>query len=200
MRRILLAIVVLAVIFALSCGEDQPIYPQWWLSASSPFNALSDLIFCFDNYETEPNVIKLVDSIISEDFTFYFDPNDVGEQMGDYAIPEYWGKDEFMQAVNNMFNQAYKINFIIPILDQGEDAFGKPAGGDTTFVKNLVTINLILMVDATMGYQAQGFCDFEFHKGSTGLWQVFAWRDHTGSSICTQATSLGHILAMYYQP
>lgn len=199
MRKILLPIVVLAVIFTFSCGEDQLLYPEWWLTTSSPYNTLSDLEFCFNDYEVYPNIIKLVDSIIGEDFVFHFKPDDVGEYVGGYTIPAYWGKGEFMQAINNMFNQAYSISFSIPILWQGEEVFGKPAEGDTTFTKDNVAINIVLMVNATEGYQATGFCDFEFCKGSDGLWQLCEWRDHTSSQLlCTQQTSLGEILAMYY--
>jgi hypothetical protein len=194
---LLLSILVISL-FALSCSEDQPTYPQWWLSATSPYNTLSDLECCFNSYEVEPNVTKLLDLIIADDFIFYFDHDDIGDVVGGYTIPAYWGRGEFMQVINNMFNQAYSIDFRIPILGQGEDAFGKPAEGDTTFTKDNVTISLTVMVDPTNGYIATGFCDFAFSKGSDGFWRLSEWRDHNAKLLCTSQSSFGHILALFH--
>jgi hypothetical protein len=183
----------------LSCGEEKSPYPEGWLSASSPYNTLSDWELCLNNYKVYPNILKLADYIIGEEFVFWFDPDDVGDVVGGYTIPAYWEKADFMQAINNMFNQAYSIDFKIPILEAGEDAFGKPADGDTTFLKSNVTISLTVMVDATSGYIAQGICDFGFAKDSDSLWRLSMWKDHTAQLVCTEPSSLGEILAMYYQ-
>ncbi|GAI52797.1 unnamed protein product, partial [marine sediment metagenome] len=142
-----------------------------------------------------------MDAVLSPDFVFYFDPNNVGDYVGDYIIPVSWTKTEMMSAVRNMFNLAYSINLEIPILTQGEDAFGKPDEGDTTFTKTNVTVDLLLMVDEYNGFQVTGFCDFEFTKDGSGNWPITIWWDRTASALLTKdipIPSLGKIFALFY--
>jgi hypothetical protein len=190
--------IIAITLFALSCSEEQPRLQHEWLDPTSPFNTLWDVRYCFNHFDLPLNIINDFSSLIADDFLFYFDPDDVGDYVGGYTIPAYWGRGEFIQVINNMFNQAYSIDFAIPILGQGEDAFGKPAEGDTTFSKSNVSISIIVMMDSTNGYMAQGFCDFRFIKGSDGLWRLDELRDHTAQLLCTSPTSLGYILALFY--
>jgi hypothetical protein len=172
---------LLIVILAFSCfsepGPTPP--PNWYPDFASPFECLNNLIYCFDSYQTEPNIIDKYKQVLDSTYVFYFDPEDIGDIIGGYTIPSFWTYDEDWRATNNMFNLAYSIDFKIPILGQGEDTFGKPAEGDITFVKNDVTISMTLMVDDTTGYIAQGVCDFKFVKNENGQWHLSEWRDHT---------------------
>lgn len=175
---------LLIVILAFSCFSEPGIPHNpgtWYPDFASPYQCISNLVFCFNNYKTEPKIIDKYKQVLDPTYVFYFKPDDIGEVVGGYTIPAFWTYDEDWRATSNMFNQAYDITFDIPILDQdqAEDAFGKPAEGAIEFVKSNVTINLILMVDATDGYQAQGFCDFKFAKNENGEWHLSEWRDHT---------------------
>jgi len=103
-----------------------------------------------------------------------------------------------MSAIRNMFNLAYSIYLQIPILGQGEDAFGKPGEGDTTFAKVNVTVDLLVMVDESNGFQVTGFCHFEFTKDGSGNWPITIWWDRTLSALLSpMPTSLGSILALF---
>lgn len=198
MRKIILLPIILALaLLALSCHEENPpTGPEGWQETTSPFNVLWNVCYCFHN-QSETDIVKKFSALLSDDFIFYFKPDDIGDDVGGYVIPTFWTKDEFMIAINNMFNHAYSLDFDIPILEQGEEAFGRPAEGDTTFSKNNVTISFILMVDSTNSYMVQGFCDFKFSRGENGQWYLSEWRDHTAQLLCTDPSSLGHVLAMF---
>ncbi len=192
--RIIIIVSALVLVALVSCDEDADrIYDP-----NSSYGILMGLINYFNNHEDEDN-IKRVNNALSSNFIFYFDHDDVGDYVGYYKIPVSWTRTEMMSAVRNMFDQAYNIDLQIPILRQGEDAFGKPDEGDTTFAKSNVPLTLTVLKDATDGYQAQGFCDFEFGKGGSGNWLMTTWRDKTGSVLLgIQAATLGTIFALFY--
>jgi hypothetical protein len=200
MRKISPLLSILAIsLVVLSCGEneDQPRLQFDWKDLTSPFNTLWDVQYCFNHFDLAPNMIDYLSGFIADDFVFYFDPDDIGDDVGGYTIPSYWTRDEFIRAVNNMFNQAYDITFDIPVLEQGEEAFGKPAEGDIAFSKSNVTIDFILMVSEDNGYLAHDICDFKFIRGSDGLWQLCELKDHAPYLMCTMPTSFGIILALF---
>jgi hypothetical protein len=173
---------LLAVILVFSCFSEPSNnnnQGKWYSDFASPYECMCNLIYCFGNYQTEPNIIDKYKEVLDSTYVFYFDPDDIGDKVGDYTIPSLWTYDEDWRATNNMFNQAYSIEFKIPILDQGESAFGKPGDTDTTYAKNNVTISFTLMVDPTSGYIAQGICDFSFVKNDNGQWHLSVWKDHT---------------------
>jgi hypothetical protein len=199
MRRLsFVAILLPLALFALSCSEENPpTGPEGWQELTSPFNTLWDVKYCFDSYQVEMGIIKRLSTLFSDQFIFYFEPIDGGDTIPEHPFPEFWTKDQLLPALNNVFNTAYSITFEIPILDKGEQAFGRPHSADTIFMKNNIIINFVLFIDATQFYQAQGFCDFKFTKGEDGLWQVSEWRDHTGPSSPPTYLSLGEIFYMY---
>jgi hypothetical protein len=172
---------LLIVILAFSCFSEPTTPPQgnWYPDFASPYQCISNLVYCFGNYQTEPKIIDKYKQVLDLTYVFYFKPDDIGQDVGGYIIPTFWTYDEDWQATNNMFNQAYSIDFKIPTLIQGEDAFGKPAEEDTTFLKSNVNISLTLMVDSSNGYIATGYCDFKFVKNENGEWHLSEWRDHT---------------------
>lgn len=116
---------------------------------------------------------------LSPNFTFYFDPNDVGHDVGeDYTIPDSWGYDEEIPAVENMFDQLHSID-----LSLTSSNIGDPGLNDTKFTASNVQIRLLVMVDPVNGFLAQGFVEFDFEsymspKGKK-LWRVKNWRDFT---------------------
>ncbi len=192
--RIIIIVSALALVALVSCDEETASY---YPDLSSPYGTMVELEYCF-NHNQEADIINRMDAVLSPDFVFYFDPDDVGTFVGDYEIPVSWTKTEMMSAIRNMFNQAHSIALHIPILYGGEDAFGKPDEGDTTFIRTNVTVDLLVMIDESNGYQAQGFCDFEFTKDGSGNWPITTWWDKTGGALLSpMPTPLGIILAMF---
>ncbi len=193
--RTIIIVSALVLVALISCDEEIATYTP---DLSSPYGTMVELEYCF-NHHQEDGIIKRMDAVLSPNFVFYFDPEDVGDYVGDYEIPISWTKTEMMTAIEHLFNQAYSINLEIPILDEGEDAFGKPDEGDTTFAKSNVPLTLTVLKDATDGYQAQGFCDFEFGKDDSGNWPMTTWWDRTASALLAiQPAPLGIILALFY--
>ena len=192
--RTIIIVSALVLVALVSCDENADrIYDP-----NSPYGILMGLVNYFNNHEDEDN-IKRVNNALSSNFIFYFDHDDVGTYVGDYVIPVSWTKTEMMSAVRNMFNQAYSIELQIPILDDGEGAFGKPNEGDTSFSKNDISINLLVMVDATNGYIVDDLCNFEFHKDETSKWNVAIWWDrYSFNLLANPPPSLGLLLAFYY--
>ncbi len=146
--------------------------------------------------------ISVLDGVLSTDFVFYFDPKDVGKDVGGFIIPLSWNRDDHMTACGNMFEQAYSINFNI-----NTTLVEDPEEGATTFEANDVPIRIVVMVDATNGFLADGFCDFELtNDDSAGYddWKVSKWYDDTSPRVSTGLSStgvpssLGSILARYY--
>lgn len=117
---------------------------------------------------------------LSTNFTFYFNEIDVGKEVGDFTIPESWGYDTEVQVIENMFDQAYDID-----IDLVSETVGDPEPNDDTYTAYNVQIRLTVMIDATNGFIADGFVDFEFesYNGEKGekLWRVINWWDKTHS-------------------
>jgi len=189
-------IIILTVIFVLTtlvACKDDTITPN----GNTPAYVLELVEESFNRQG-----ISVLDGVLSTDFVFYFDPNDVGTNIGDFSIPVSWDRDSHMEACGNMFEHAYSIDFNI-VTTGIED----PEEGTTTFVANNVWIDIIVMIDPGFGYGPEGFCDFGFtNDTSAGYddWKVNAWYDKTavagsaGLSSNTMSASLGVILAMFY--
>lgn len=115
---------------------------------------------------------------LSSNFTFYFNPLDVGKPVGDYIIEDSWGYDDEISAIENMFDQAYDID-----IELVSEQVGDPEPNDDKYTAYNVQITLLVMVDATNGFRANGFVDFEFesYNGEKGekLWRVLNWWDKT---------------------
>jgi hypothetical protein len=147
--------------------------------------------------------VSVLDGVLSPDFVFYFDPLDVGHDVGGgFIIPECWGWDEYMQACSNMLEQVYSIDFNVNTTDVGD-----PEEGATTFEANHVPMRILIMIDSVNGFLAEGFFDFELVYGdSAGYddWKVTEWRDDTaierttGLPSATAPASFGTILASFH--
>lgn len=165
---------------------------------NSPYEVLVELVYCFNNYQ-EAGINDRVDATLSSDISFFFATSDVGQDVNGYTIPSSWGKTELFAAIENLFADAFSIDMSFPALADGEDAFGKPDPGDTTFTKNNFSTSLLVMVTEHYGLDASGLCDFEFGKDETATWRITIWRDKTGGTLLdVEPTTVGYILAYYY--
>ena len=145
--------------------------------------------------------VSVLDGVLSDDFIFYFNPNDVGDTIGEFVIPASWGREDHMAACSNMFDLVYSINSIIDTTD-----VENPEEGATTFDANQVPVQVLVMVDSVNGFATHGFFDFKLvYDDSAGYddWKVSEWYDDTptGSSTgllsATGIPSFGAILAMF---
>jgi hypothetical protein len=124
--------------------------------------------------------LDLYKACLSPNFTFYFDPNNIGEDVDGYIIPDSWGYDDEVDAIANMFDNAYDIDLTIVTAN-----IGKPDPSDEGFSAPNVAIDLLVMVDPTNGFQAEGPVDFDFESypnpedPSKKLWRVRKWWDRT---------------------
>ncbi len=141
--------------------------------------------------------------MLGPNFVFYFDPRDVGQSApgSHYIIPESWSRDEFLQAVNNMFTKAYSIDLTISTGNVGE-----PRPEATEYEAENVPAELLVMTDEINGYIGDGHCDFEFEKytseGGKKYWRLTAWWDRgrycDEEFAATAPSTIGRVLAIYY--
>jgi hypothetical protein len=180
------AVVALSAITA--CDDEGTTTPPPPLDLKEPAKTLEAVERAFNESDSDDLGLCLADA-----FTFYFDEGDVGGGPGDYVIPESWGKEEFLEAVGNMFAEAYSID-----MDIDTSKVCTPGEGDTEYLARDVEVKLLVMVDVTNGYLAHGFCDFGFAKDMSGgydNWRIKDWWDRTSEGL----ESLGLALAWYYE-
>lgn len=143
---------------------------------NSPANVLKTVEIAYNQRN-----IEYYKSALSENFVFYFDPDDVGTKPpgSSYIIPETWSYTLDWQSTNNMFQKAFSISLTIPT-----GKVGTPEPEDTKFRAENVTIQLLVMIDELNGYIAnQGYCNFEFEKykneTNEDRWRLTKWWDNT---------------------
>jgi hypothetical protein len=182
------------VLAALGTGclfGDEPEEPPEVPAMTEPKYVLAHVERSFNERDKD-----LLNECLQADFTFYFDPGDVGQNPpgSEYLIPESWSKAEFTAACGNMFDKAYNISLSIP-----RDKIGKPKEGVTYFDVKKNPLDILVMVDELNGYLAdQGYCDFGFGQQADGKWRMANWYDHTGAYNGDTPTTLGRILALYH--
>ncbi len=200
MKKIIIPTAALALL-ALSCGEEEGVTPSVpeRPEATSPAAVLENVEISFNQAD-----IKILLSVLSKDFVFYFDPNDVGQNPpgSKYEIPESWSYTEFWSAVENMFQKAYSIKLSIPT-----SHIGTPGENETKYNADNIPIDLLVMVDKLNGYGAnQGFCNFAFEsytsEAGKKCWRLTKWWDRTAvpaadGRLGAEPTSLGKILAVF---
>ncbi len=188
MKSITTVGLVIAVLLSFTACDDDGTTPTL---GNTPAQVLRSLIYAFNNGD-----IETLDGALADDFTFHFDPINVGTVIGDYVIPDSWGREDFITACGNMFTEAYSID-----LDVAYESIGGPEDGATEFTARDVYVRLLVMVDSTNGFIGDGFCDFRFVNESadgTGNWVISDWWDYTaarGTYESSVDTSLGLILA-----
>jgi hypothetical protein len=182
------------VLAALGTGclfGDEPEEPPEVPAMTEPKYVLANVEHAFNERDK-----ALLGDCLQGDFTFYFDPGDVGQNApgSEYRIPESWSKAEFMAACRNIFDKAYTISLSIP-----RDKIGKPKEGVTYFLVEKNPLDILVMVDELNGYQAnQGYCDFGFGQQANGEWRMANWHDYTGAHNADEPATLGKILALYH--
>ncbi|HUU57119.1 MAG TPA: hypothetical protein VMW93_07245, partial [bacterium] len=188
---------------ALACGEEPGVTPNedYRLVPTSPRAVLVNVETAFNRRD-----INLLKAMLSPNFVFYFDPDDVGQNPpeSEYEVPVFWSDLDFKAAARKMFKAAYSISLTIPTASVGE-----PEPNATVYKAENVNIKLLVMVDGLNGYLAdKGYCNFEFERydGSGGkkFWRLTKWWDNTNWSRDANPgvapTSLGKILALYKLP
>jgi hypothetical protein len=141
----------------------------------TPGQCLENLLYCFEHFTDDDIVYENYDSILHEDYTFYFDPNE------DDPVPVSWNKDTDVLSTYNMFEQVEDITFGTTENQHDIDTEWKNENEPDIFTKT-IDINFILMINEIDGYQAAGECEFTFQKDSTGAFFIIVWRDHTASN------------------
>jgi hypothetical protein len=198
-KKILLSGMALTLL-AVACG-DEPVNTPNEIQRLLPTSPRAVLI----NIETAFNRrdINLLKAMLSEDFVFYFDPDDVGQTPpgGMYRIPESWSYIEFWMAVKRMFTTAYSISLTVPAAGVGE-----PDPEATTYRAENIRLRILVMIDDVNGFLVdRGYCNFEFEKyrseGGAYYWRLTEWWDNTAvcydANLGTIPPSLGKILAMF---
>jgi hypothetical protein len=191
------AIVILAVgaLLAFTACDDGGTPPP-----PPPYDII-EIIECIEDSFLARDTEDLKHRIHS-DFTFYFDPEDVGEEIGGYIIPRSWVRDEFIGAAGNMFDMAYSIDIKIDT-----SVIDDPLTDDNTYTAADVPIDFLVMTDEVNGYMAQGTCTFElrgeYNQNSEKHWCVTAWRDFTSPGISGSRgitpSSFGRILIRFHK-
>jgi hypothetical protein len=185
---------------ALACGEEEGVTPNadYRVLPTSPRAVLVNVVSAFNRRD-----INLLKAMLSDGFTFYFDPDDVGQNPpgSEYKVPVSWTDFDFKTAVRNMFKGAYSISLAIPTASVGE-----PDPNATTYKAHNINIRLLVMVDGINGYIADnGYCNFAFERydgaGGKKLWRLTKWWDNTAitydANPGVSPASLGRILALY---
>ena len=199
MKRLMTLCVVVGLVAALAC-EDRvhaPTPTPEPTGAESPAEALEAVELSFNE-----RGVKVLASALSEDFVFYFDPHDVGQNppRSSYVIPESWSYTEFWQVARNMFGQAYSINLSIPT-----GRVGTPGENETTYKAEKIPISLLVMVDELNGFIADnGYCNFEFERYEAAgkkYWRLTGWWDRTSEFFDeypgVEPASLGLVIASF---
>ena len=203
MKKIILAGMALTVL-ALACGEEEGVTPNvdYRVVPTSPRAVLVNVETAFNRRD-----INLLKAMLSPNFVFYFDPDDVGQNPpggSKYVIPETWPYAEFTGAVTKLYKNAYSVSLTIPTTNVGE-----PGANETIYNAENINIKLLVMVDEINGYIANaGYCNFEFERyespGGKKFWRLTKWWDNTNWSRDANPgvapTSLGKILALYKLP
>jgi hypothetical protein len=191
MRKITAVGLVFAALFSFTaCDEEGSTTPTL---GRTPAQVLEALERAFLDRDAE-----LLGELLDTDFTFYFDQNDIGDDVGGYIIPVSWGREDMLTACGNMITEAYSIDIHLTTT-QIED----PEEGSTEYVACNIMVRLLVMVDSMNGFQAQGPCDFGFvNDDSAGYddWSIVDWWDRTAATGMFESTdtpSLGEILALY---
>jgi len=199
-KKVLIFTIATAMLL-LACGEEEGVTPREIdrVEATSPAGVLGNVAISFNRRD-----VNLLKAMLSEDFVFYFDPRDVGQNPpgSTYIIPESWSYTEFWQAAQKMSTKAYSINLSIPT-----GRVGEPGESETTYKAENISISLLVMIDDLNGFIADGgYCNFEFERYDSAsgkkYWRLTKWWDRTSEFLDgypgTTPTSLGKVLAVYY--
>ena len=170
----------LAALLFTGClfSPPTPIDPEAPPLMDSPANVLKNVEIAYNQSN-----IRYYKDALSENFVFYFDPDDVGQNppVGKYIIPETWSYTDDWRATEKMFENAWSISLTIPTA-----SVGTPDPEANIYKVTNINIKLLVMVDELNGYLADtGYCNFEFEKykneDNEDRWRLTKWWDNTST-------------------
>jgi hypothetical protein len=188
MRRLNIAVLVLALFLAFTACDDGGTTP---IPGNTPLETLQAFRTAFNNGDT-----NALDGLLTSDFRFHFDEDDVGTDVNGYTIPASWGRDIFLTAVGNMFGATETVTFSFVESDVGE-----PGKGYTSYETGDVEVTLKATIDAYNWYEVIGPLTFYFTLDTadgTDVWSLENIKDFTSITMLEQDWSFGRILALFY--
>ena len=193
------------ILFAVSCGSDDPVKPPVVCTSCPP--ALQDLTHKTDvlnNIEYAYNKRRgdVYDALLDDVFTFFYTEGDVGGG----GTPVQWGRDVESSATAGLLGDASKIDLNI----DWEDGvtWSEQAAGTEMWYYTTVFYNYTIKIGDTT-YIPNAGSKAQFTVRNTGTaemphWKLIEFRDLGAPSLVsapqrasTQATSWGMIKAMY---
>lgn len=195
MKRILLISIALAVLLGVACEDEA----GSTFCATSPAECIQYLEQAFNDRD-----IAIFETQIAPDFIFYFNEDDVGEEVNGYTIPETWDYEHEHRAVWNIVRPyaeggVYDISMQLP-----ENDIGTPPEGATEYTVDTIGISLLVMFDTSNGAIANmgtlGFTFVKTNDGGTDYWRIKEWRDFTyvKGEKTLEYMSLGGVKAYFY--
>jgi hypothetical protein len=136
--------------------------------------------------------VDTYESLLAEDFTFYFDPADVG---GGWGIPPSWGYEEEIQAYTNLFDAVGEENVDV-VLDFSEVT--EPEEGVDTFKVEDVPYEVLVHIEEEgLILPARAHLDMELTKVD-GEWFITDWWDRVTYRLLAMETTWGEIKAFFF--
>jgi len=195
MRKLAICVTITGLA-VLACFDEPPTGPAGdRLEPTSPRAVLINVETAFNRRD-----INLLKAMLSPNFVFYFDLDDVGQLVPgkSYRIPASWTYTEFIKAVENMFKIAHSVSLTIDTTN-----VGSPGESATSYSAKDVPIDFLVMIDEHNGFRVSGYCDFAFERyeteGGKRYWRLTKWWDRTAQPGDAGITtySFGFILALF---
>ncbi|MCP4231789.1 MAG: hypothetical protein GY771_16795 [bacterium] len=194
MRRLII-VAAISVFLALSCKNAVSPDPGLDYTADTPRKCIQTLEYALNARE-----ILLYGAMLSTDFTFYFDDDDVGTLVDGYTIPKSWGYEEECRAVANMLRPygdggALKVEAFAYTEDMGDP----PDDSDFYFTSD-VYFRLEVKINSMWGvsnYDDDHY--FEFTKttdNGDSYWLMAEWRNY--HELADYGDTIGFIKAYFY--
>ena len=195
--RTMLIAAALAAALLLACGGDDEITTPTPVVNDTPANCLKVVEGSWNSRD-----YHRYRATLSPNFVFYFNPNDIGDDVEGYIIPVSWDYVEMNAAIQHMFNEAYSIKISIPT-----SGVGTPGDEDTIWHAENVNIGFELLTSPGNGWRiGAGYCNFEFEKyedNGADHWRLTKWWDYTREARAAASipglapASLGRVLAFF---
>jgi hypothetical protein len=136
--------------------------------------------------------VDTYESLLDEDFLFYFDPMDV-----EYGLPESWDYEAEIQAFTNLFEAVGDENVDVT-LDLTEVT--EPEEGVDTYRVEEIPYEVRVLVHTEYGdilYPAYADLDVELTKVDDG-WVITRWWDRVSYRLLAMEVTWGEIKAVFY--
>ncbi len=177
-------------VLAAGCAEEEksPAGQERYVP-TEPKYVLANVELAFNGDHAD-----LLDHCLAADFAFYFDVNDVGQEVNGYVIPPSWTRQEFLTAAGNLFDKTFSVTLV----DHWREV-GTPGPGEQFHLATDLKLQLTVMLDSKNGYIFDdGSCDYEFTQEPGQAWFLSKWRDRSRECGCIGPFTFGRILAGYH--